>query len=374
MADGFFNRRREWSAYKHQILDKYLRIWVYKLAKTHPELIFLDGCAGEGAYGDGSEGSPLIAVKWNDEQVLRGYGHRLVVHACEPDLASFACLRLLMEKYTVLRPPRAVLYCERFETALPRILAAAGSVPMLVFIDPFAFQELEPKNLKPLLEVVRPRTEILFRADPTLLARWAGWLRERDRSPTARQAALRFRARLDRLLIDTESLTEAMEFRPDSSGVPKELLFQTYLQVFEERFKYVQWIPIRQSYHDSPKYYLIHCTDSAHGAAKINDTVSTMEDSMFAAAELKSLGVQTSMFEPARQLRVTIPEAKDTVRKFLSEGGQSFVEVCAHLAIQHGPDLREKDHRRIIKELVMSNQLVCEGNSLASATLVQLRL
>jgi hypothetical protein len=56
-------------------LEKYLRMWVYKLSSRYNELVFIDGCAGEGMYEEGSKaGSPLIAVQWNDDQVLKEKG------------------------------------------------------------------------------------------------------------------------------------------------------------------------------------------------------------------------------------------------------------------------------------------------------------
>ena len=364
MAESFFGSRREWSRFKHEILEKYLRIWVYKLARLHPELIFLDGCAGEGAYGDGSEGSPLIAAKWNDEKVLQTYGHRLVVHACEPEPAAFTKLAALMAKYTERQPACAVLYHKRFQDALPEIMQRAGTAPLLVFIDPFAFEELEPAALGPLLEFERDRTEVLFRADPTLLPRWAGWLRAHERSPASQQAAPHFKARLERLGIETSAIEESMRTMPEGWTPDGLLLFQAFLQAFEARFRYVQSIPIRASYYAAPKYYLIHCTDSPHGAAKINDAVSTTEDSMYEAAEEAAHGAQIGLFSLQRTPRVSLDQAKRTVLKFLDGGCRRFVEVSAELAMEFGPDLREKHHRRLVLELIDSGQLVMEGTSI----------
>jgi len=45
---------------KHKILSEYLKRWYPILGSQH-DLIYIDGFAGSGIYGDGSLGSPIIA-------------------------------------------------------------------------------------------------------------------------------------------------------------------------------------------------------------------------------------------------------------------------------------------------------------------------
>ena len=47
---------------KHEILDSYLGGWYPKLSQFG-RILFFDGFAGRGVYSDGSEGSPLIALR-----------------------------------------------------------------------------------------------------------------------------------------------------------------------------------------------------------------------------------------------------------------------------------------------------------------------
>ena len=49
---------------------------------------------------------------------------------------------------------------------------------------------------------------------------------------------------------------------------------RAYLKEFYERFRFVQLVPIRPSYFAAPKYFLVHATNSAHGAAFLNDIES----------------------------------------------------------------------------------------------------
>jgi three-Cys-motif partner protein len=48
---------------KHQLLDRYLGGWYPILSKWSRRVLYIDGFAGRGRYNDGSEGSPLVAIK-----------------------------------------------------------------------------------------------------------------------------------------------------------------------------------------------------------------------------------------------------------------------------------------------------------------------
>ena len=48
---------------KHAILEKYLSAWIPILAKSRPDLLYIDGFAGPGEYSTGEDGSPVIAMR-----------------------------------------------------------------------------------------------------------------------------------------------------------------------------------------------------------------------------------------------------------------------------------------------------------------------
>jgi three-Cys-motif partner protein len=48
---------------KHQLLDRYLGGWYPILSKWSRRVLYIDGFAGRGRYNDGSEGSPLVALR-----------------------------------------------------------------------------------------------------------------------------------------------------------------------------------------------------------------------------------------------------------------------------------------------------------------------
>lgn len=378
--DSFFEQRREWSKYKHAILGKYLYVWVSKLSSKYRELAFVDTCAGEGRYDDGAEGSPLIASRMNDQKLLKDKGGRLIVHACESRKKAALRLKAALDSWTSRDPPVAIVYNKAFESVLPELIRATHNMPTLFFIDPYGAGGLTTDTIRPILDdAKRAPTELFLRVDPVLFARFAGWLRKKPRDQRGQRTAASFKRLLNKF-VDADHVAEALDLDNKENAFDEPMataLFEEYLTMFYDRFKYVQLIPIRPDYFAAPKYYMVHATDSPDGAAKINDAASTTLDTLFTTtlerrSAKKSPG-QTDLFgAPQREPRVTIAHAKAHVLKVLGdEQEHPFVNVCADLAMEFGPDLREKHHKKAIKELLAEEAIrrVGEGEFKRSTTL-----
>lgn len=363
----FHNQLKDWGYWKHTILNKYMHVWVSKLAWRRTELAFVDAFAGCGRYEDDSDGSPVIAAKWNDHELLRN--KRLIVHACEPDPDSFAALKDNLARWTSLAPPRGFVYESSFEDAMPEILERTRNVPTLFFIDPCGAKDITAEKLRPILKQRdRAATEILLRIDPGMLSRFAGWVKAAERDAKKQKISAKMRTLLSQFNIDVDAIA-ASDDQPE-----KDELLGQYLGLFDERFEYVQLVPIRAHYFDAPKYYMVHGTDSPDGCAKINDILSTTEDKLFEVTAVEEAAGQAFLFAPTRTPRVTVRDAKDFVVELLSRTGlTTFVEVCAELSKRFGPDLREKDHKKAVKELV-SERKVLRGDSGAITRKTPLRL
>jgi hypothetical protein len=241
---------------------------------------------------------------------------------------------------------------------MPAILERTKDVPTLFFIDPCGAKDITIPKLRPLLtQQKRSATEILLRIDPIMLARFAGWVKRAERDEKKQKTSAKYRELLTRFNVDVDVIA-ASEDQPGMDD-----LLGQYLQAFYDRFKYVQLVPIRGDYFAAPKYYLVHGTDSPDGCAKVNDIVSTTEDALFEKTATEDAGAQTLLFTPTRTPRVTIRDAKDFILALLDDRGLTiFVEVCAQLALRFGPDLREKDHRRAVGELLAERKILRGGS------------
>lgn len=388
MTDDFFNRVQDWSRWKHVILEKYLRIWVYKLSSRRDHLVFVDTCAGEGIYDSGEDGSPVIAAKWNDAY-LRAKGKRLLVVAFEADPEAASRLRVALEPWASRTPPEAVIIEGSFVSRLPWLLEETRSVPTFVFIDPFGMRSIRADEIMPLLKnSEREPTELLMRVDPGLLKRFAGWLRPKGRDERGMRTAASFRKTLERCNIRVETLEALAAEVPEAVASTRDVdLFAQYLDLVRKRFRYVQLIPIRPRYFAAPKYFLVHGTDSEHGAAAINDAVSTTEDELYVDSARRTIEMsgQGSLFDPVaedrvirhdRRARVTIDDAAAEVIEIVrARGAMTFIKLRAELAMRFGPDLREKHHKHAVRTAIERGDLVSlpEGK-LADNSVIRLRV
>jgi hypothetical protein len=252
---------------------------------------------------------------------------------------------------------------------MPAILERTKDVPTLFFIDPCGTKDITAEKLRPLLEHRdRAPTEILLRIDPGMLSRFAGWVKAAERDTRKQKTSMKMRALLSQFNVDVDAIA-ASDDQPE-----KDDLLGQYLGLFDRRFKYVQLVPIRAHYFDATRYYLVHGTDSPDGCAKINDILSTTEDELFEVTAVEEAAGQAFLFAPTRTPRVTVRDAKNFVVDLLGRTGLTmFVEVCAELSKRFGPDLREKDHRKAVKELV-SERKVIRGDSGAITRTTPLRL
>ena len=371
-SDRFFSRVLSWSEWKHEILKKYLHIWAFKLGSAHRRLAVVDACAGTGFYEDGNAGSPVLAARWNDEPVMQQRRCQLIVHACEAQEETAAALRRSLGPWMSMNPPRAHVYQGSYGDALPTILSATRSMPEFFFVDPYGFPRTE--DIRPILsDRLRGPTEVLVRADPSMLARFSGWLRSRRRSDKAARTAASFRNLLQRLELDTAAIEAALEEDPWSAGPEKMELFGQYLGMYQRRFRFVQIIPIRAAFDAAPKYFLIHGTDSSHGAAYINDAVSTTEDSLYEKSERRrddSIG-QFSLLTPARPRMFSQSQLREEVLSTLEVSGSlRFIELRALLALRFGPEFRQKHHKAAVQDLERRGFVSYADSSLEDDTLI----
>lgn len=381
-ADPFFDKVALWSRWKHEILSKYLNMWVFKLQHGYKRLTFVDTCAGAGEYGDGSIGSPLLAARWNEYLKAKGAA-RLVVHACETTPATMALLERALHPYTSSAPPTAYLYSRPYYDVLEDILKRSAGTPTLFFIDPYGPKDITVDRIRPILnDRSRKSVELILRIDPNMLQRMAGWLRRKQADGSFDKTSASFKALLARLNVDTSNLEEHLASRPRHERIDANSLMGEFLSCYQDRFKYVQLVPIRPSYESAPKYLLMHGTDSADGAALFNDAVSTTEDSLYTHTLTKPdpRTGQPSLFSnmdstmPAPKF-FTQGDLQDAVRTVLhSQVSMRFIELRAELAIWFGAAFREKDHKAAVKALMLSGEVEATlANQLTDGTVLKIR-
>lgn len=136
---------------KHQILHDYLGAW-YPILSTHrTRVLYIDGFAGRGRYGDGSEGSPQIALRRlrTHHFLPRMNNCEFVFMFIEKDAENCAALDDELEKLKVELAPwpsniKTHVVNGSFDSEMAQLVQAVRDqnrqlAPTFAFIDPFGY-------------------------------------------------------------------------------------------------------------------------------------------------------------------------------------------------------------------------------------------
>lgn len=157
---------------KHEMLSRYLGGWYPILSTWNGRIVFLDGFAGRGRYTDGSEGSPLIALRrLLDHAFFPQMKHREFIYyfieanRINAEQLSNALDELKREycpwpgnvKIHVVNQPFDVTASSMIDTLREQKKSLA---PTFAFIDPFGYSGLPMDLIADLLDY--PRTEVFI--------------------------------------------------------------------------------------------------------------------------------------------------------------------------------------------------------------------
>lgn len=264
----FAKALREWSRWKHEILDKYLKPFTGKL-QGFQTIMYVDGFAGPGMYKDGKKGSALraaILAKIIDTNQT----YKLHCINVELDDGVFD----LLIKNTQQFSDYISYYKGKFSEHINSIIDEIADQPALFFIDPFGFSDVEWNTLLPVFERKSTQhkytvTEALIRFDAPYVSRYAGCIGKTD--SISRNNV--------RILLDLYGLSSEEEWLNliSQTGNDYEGLASAYQFRLKEHFDYVLRVPIR-SENDLLKYYLIFATRHKGAVSAMNNVVYKVED------------------------------------------------------------------------------------------------
>ncbi len=142
---SFFEKKREWSLRKDQILDHYLQPYLAKTTRLRPPILLVDGFAGPGRFEDGEPGSPLIMCKHATAVAAGGKSIRVLCIESDHDL--FVQLKANLQAIDIADPREGA-----FAAVLPEIAALAKTNTVFLYVDPFAISGLEWRSMANVFE------------------------------------------------------------------------------------------------------------------------------------------------------------------------------------------------------------------------------
>jgi three-Cys-motif partner protein len=181
--ESFFEAPQAAAVYKHKLLKSYVPVWTGKVGSTSQgnRVVVYDAYSGPGRYDSQDPGSPELLV-----DTASALADKRTIHTVFSDKEPSYCAQLntlLAQKgidpqtYEVRHGP--------VEDHLDSVLALAGDLPLLVFLDPYGVTvphdrlvHLLNVRMKPgLPQTLQPKTELLMNFSYEAVRRIAGALR-----------------------------------------------------------------------------------------------------------------------------------------------------------------------------------------------------
>lgn len=172
--EEFFRERRTQAVFKHGILSRYPVVFASKTGWRDRDVVFLDGYAGRGEYGDGSPGSPALLAA--SAEKVAGFRQVRGIFV-EKRHADYLNLQAVMASYN--RPEDQVLEGD-LRDHLAAILDNVTAAALFAFLDPFGTALDRSQLVNELLCRQSPApVEVLLHISVSSVARLGGLLRKR---------------------------------------------------------------------------------------------------------------------------------------------------------------------------------------------------
>lgn len=355
-SQGFFAGKQPAAVLKHELLARYVRVYVQKTGSTSKDkrVAYVDGYAGPGTYDDGTKGSPAVAVEI--AKVVRGDADRVDGYFIEADTDSAFALSDYFEREGLEWP----VYNDLVESALPEILDGIDpATSLFVFLDPFGLgvpMELLARILK---RSKAAPTEALLNFSYPGLRRNAGQLTSTATGASYLKARDTIIRRVDRSM--GGDWWQAIWL--SGSDDRERQILKGYLDRIREVAgrSWGYWsIPVSDRWMGPPDYSLIQLTQHPDGRWHFHEALS---NSLEVYREFCFDFSGQLDFEPlADREAAWVAEITANVERMLAKGS-SFV-VQSHIPEIFGEAVgfaREKHLRRAIKALYKQGKTSFDG-------------
>uniref|UniRef100_A0A7C4Q1Y3 Three-Cys-motif partner protein TcmP n=1 Tax=Bellilinea caldifistulae TaxID=360411 RepID=A0A7C4Q1Y3_9CHLR len=264
--NNFFEEAKEWSCRKMAIVEKYLDGFTKILGnRTSSSLVYIDGFAGRGIYGNDIKGSPVRAA----ELASGKYSNILQCVFVEKDDDNYNDLK----QYTTQYSSCVEIYKGELSEYTDKILSDAGDRAVLVFLDAFGVKGMEWKTVQKFISR-KFITDCWLRLDHRTILRLLGYIDSDSKDA---------RGKLD-LLIETFGISDLNLLRQLTNAPSPLERIQLVVRLYQSRLKtsmgengFVGSYPII-SLDRQKKYHLMFACKNRKAAVLANDIVNTVED------------------------------------------------------------------------------------------------
>jgi three-Cys-motif partner protein len=376
-GDEYWDERRLPSAFKHDLLRRYLPVYSGKTGSRSDgkAFVYLDGYAGRGRYEDGTPGSPEEIMRVAENQRRLGINHQLFFY--ERDRKSFDVLAAVVSEYQQ-RGVQAIAAREDTIRGLDDVLQAAAGVPLFLFLDPCGIGLPFPvltRTLTGSRASIWPPTEVLLNFSLEAVRRIGGLV-------TAANFPEASLARLD------ESLGGDWWREYFEHGVTDEavgLVVAGFVNGLQRATRMrIQTIPVRRAPTHKPVYHLIFGTRSPLGIWHFGDAVARATETWWNTQDAQEVERQDAAGQPALftvtemvrpklenvETEATGPIADNIARLMAQRGSFRVGDLPVEVFGDYYGRVRETTVRAAVKELYRNGLTSSRGTGSPIADLV----
>jgi three-Cys-motif partner protein len=277
---SFFSEPQGAAIFKHELLKRYIAIYVSKVGRFSPggRVAYLDGFAGAGSYEDGSPGSPALALA--TAEALSSV-RDLRCYFVERDTGTYKKLA-----DNVARAPGAdharVVHGDISEE-LDRILGEVSDAPLFAFLDPFGLGlpfdqlvgRLMTRSTRKAGRRVGPSTEVMVNFVHAGIYRTAGKLKLSSANPIQVAAAAATIAEVNTNLGGTwwQEIWRSRLLVADRVTAIRDGYLQRVMHEAGSGWSYFQ-VPVSDTWRGKTIYDLVLLTQHEQGIWFFNESVS----------------------------------------------------------------------------------------------------
>jgi len=139
---SFFNKSKEHSKVKAEIVSQYLSVWAKVLCSRADEILYVDLFAGPGRYADGTKSTPLLVLEKAIENPEMC--NKLSTIFSDKEIKNAESLEREIKKLggieKLKNPPQ--VYVDEVDNKMTELLQSTNLIPTLTFLDPWGYKGL----------------------------------------------------------------------------------------------------------------------------------------------------------------------------------------------------------------------------------------
>lgn len=317
---NFFKHKNEWSTIKDSLLGCYLTPYFQKVLRTGKPICYIDCFAGKGKFEDGSEGSPLIALR------IRGTCLRLTKITSKTGAIKTRFIELnhaseLLASIKAVYPSfdASDIISGAYENNIERILGRERGNNVFLYIDPYGIKALDAALFRKFKTMGFNSFEMLINFNSFGFFRDACRVLNVDYNMDEALQGLDDLVEYEPTLVSADKESEALltsiaggdywkaivlDYKTGKlDGYQAEQRLSTeYKQQLKKDYGYVLDMPIRLKSGQRPKYRMIHVCDHEDGCFLMAQNMQKRKDELFISIQQED---QLSIFDIAQDFSST---------------------------------------------------------------------